>query len=370
MNSIFTTTFESLQETLVSLDGNPDVASILILQADENRPTTEQMNRLLTMCSKPIIGGVFPELIARGQRKSEGTLLIPMRFRMTTAVIDAREECEDFDLQLAKHFGTGIHPEANIFIFDDALAPRKNECIHALFNFLGTTVKYLGGGAGSLTYGRFPCVYHNSGTHQDAIVLGMYQAPLSLGVAHGWQPISEPMKITEASGRTIISINWEPAFSVYKKFVENHSGSLFTDHNFIDIAKSYPVGVVKLDSEMIIRDPFKSDNDTLQIVNEIREGEYISIMHGNRDSLLSGAATARAQADEQFPNDAESQDFCVDCITRVLFMGDAYDDELSLVQGNAELNGILSLGEIANSGDTYLEIYNKTVVVAKWKTTA
>jgi hypothetical protein len=50
-------------------------------------------------------------------------------------------------------------------------------------------------------------------------------------------------------------------------------------------------------------------------------------------------------------------------------MGDAFQNEIAQIQGNEELNGILSLGEIANSGDTYLEIYNKTVVLAKWEST-
>lgn len=370
MTGIYVTTSSELRRELDSLATDPRVHSALILQADEGHPSTEVMNDALRAFTKPIIGGIFPELIVKGVRVKTGTLLLPLATTLQTAVIDASEDAPDFAEQLKNHFSDKLSAGVSVFVFDDAMAPLKNQFIHSLFNYFGTTVKYVGGGAGSLSYDRFPCVYHNSGAHHDSIVLGLSGLEIALGVAHGWQPISEPMKITEAQGRTIISINWEPAFQVYRRFVEGHSSRAFADENFFDIAKSYPVGVIKLESEMIIRDPFMHDNDTLRIVNEIRTGEYISIMHGNPESLLAGAEAARDQASNQVRAEAKTQDFCVDCITRVLYMGEAFEKEINLIQGTAELNGILSLGEIANSGDTYLEIYNKTVVLAKWETTA
>ena len=56
--------------------------------------------------------------------------------------------------------------------------------------------------------------------------------------------------------------------------------------------------------------------------------------------------------------------FLIDCISRALFLGDDFIDEIKAVsEANTPMIGALSLGEIANNGREYLEFYNKTCVV-------
>ncbi|MEI6753767.1 MAG: hypothetical protein WCK78_11445 [Paludibacter sp.] len=45
----------------------------------------------------------------------------------------------------------------------------------------------------------------------------------------------------------------------------------------------------------------------------------------------------------------------------------SYNKELQVIGENQAVNGIVTFGEIANVGDSFLEIYNKTVIVAGWK---
>ncbi|MEI7446985.1 MAG: FIST C-terminal domain-containing protein, partial [Burkholderiales bacterium] len=55
----------------------------------------------------------------------------------------------------------------------------------------------------------------------------------------------------------------------------------------------------------------------------------------------------------------------IDCVSRVLFLGDAFDRELrSVVRDDVPTIGALTLGEIANAGRSFLEFHNKTAVVA------
>jgi hypothetical protein len=208
---------------------------------------------------------------------------------------------------------------------------------------------------------------HNSGAYKDAAVVGVFQDELSIGVAHGWSPISKPMKITEAADNRIFSIDWQPAFEVYKTWVESHSGLKFSDHNFFDLAKSYPLGMVKLDSEMIIRDPFAVENGVLHIVDQVPEGEYVSIMHGDMNSLLAGARLAHHNAVNSTPGNETDRQFCIDCISRVLYMREDFDREMNILNSSQPVDGILSIGEIASTGESYLEIFNKSIVFAKWK---
>ena len=53
----------------------------------------------------------------------------------------------------------------------------------------------------------------------------------------------------------------------------------------------------------------------------------------------------------------------MDCISRVLFLGERIVDELETAAGDRELYGALTLGEIADDGRNYLEFYNKTSVL-------
>jgi hypothetical protein len=64
----------------------------------------------------------------------------------------------------------------------------------------------------------------------------------------------------------------------------------------------------------------------------------------------------------------------VDCISRVLFLGPRFGEELQAAHRRLQqaggpqvpLFGVLSLGEIANNGTYLLEFYNKTFVLGAY----
>ena len=369
MKPTYAKNIHELENQLSLLAADEDVQSVLLMGADEGRPAKEELDPLLAGFSKPLIGGIFPEIIADNKRTKTGFLLFPLSFKLTTKVVPLG--CDDNDcLDILKNEfdGNDIKQSHSLFVFVDAFGHNKKNFVHSLFNFFGNTVKYLGGGAGSLSFEPFHCILHNSGTHQNAAVLGLCEQPLSLGVAHGWTPIGKPLKVTGAEGNSIISLEWKPAFQTYKQQVESHSGLTITEENFFDIAKSYPLGMVKLDSEMVIRDPYRAENDVLHIVDEVPEGEYVRIMNGNMDSLLSGAGASLEEAIRYAPKGVRHAMICIDCISRVLYMQDDFYRELDTISREQTVNGVLSIGEIANAGETFLEIYNKTIVIALWPT--
>jgi len=343
------------------------IKSMLFLMADQDHYTNSELSPVLQKVKTPIIGGIFPELIFMGERKNKGVILLPLSFKLETQLFDLGQTHENFLEQLELRYKEYINHSSTLFVFTDALGDNKVTFIESLFNYFGINPSYIGGGAGSLNFKSFPCIINNNGLYSNSAVIGWADKNIALGVAHGWQAISEPLKITKADKNNVAQINWKPAFEVYKKIVETHSGMKFTNENFFQIAKSYPLGIAKVDAEMVVRDPFMVSDDVLHIVDTLAEGEYMRILHGNMDSLLTGAAKANEIA---FLNRKDGMDqnsvFCIDCISRVLFMEDAFKEELNLIGNNLDVNGILSIGEIANSGESFLEIYNKTIVIGIW----
>lgn len=354
-----------LKEMLFKVQGDKQIKSLLLFGGDKNRPSSCDLEEVLKENVKPLLGGFFPEIVAEGMRKEEGFVLIPVFEELIVAKFDNTDKEDNFGNAILERLSSFSGEVESIFCFVNALWENKNNFMYHLYDEMGPFVNYLGGGAGSLSFQSFPCVFANQEVIEHGAVLGAMKKVISIGVAHGWHPISELIKVTETRKNTIVSLNWKPAFDVYRANIFNHSGLVIRQDNFFDIAKSYPLGLVKLDDEMIIRDPYATENGLLHIVDEVPEGEYIQIVHGNLDSLLEGAKIA-VEKSNKFGDTTFTQ-ICIDCISRVLFMQEDFKNELEIMNKNQAANGVLSIGEIANPGNTALELYNKTVVIAQWK---
>ena len=248
-------------------------------------------------------------------------------------------------------------------MFIDALLEDKEVIFDALYNEYGTLPKYIGGGAGSLKFESFPCLYSNEGIFSSGVILGVCPFKTEIGVAHGWKEICSPMKVTEVEKNRIKSLDWKPAMEIYQEIVEEHSKTSFNHSDFFNSSKSYPFGISKLNAEKVVRDPFKQEEGTIYTLDSIDLGSYVTVLYGSKDSLLEGAQTAfnNAHKTEEFNED--KQLIIIDCISRVLFLGDHFDEEIVHLDPKSNGFGALTLGEIANNGDSYLEVFNKTAVV-------
>jgi len=356
-----------LGECLNQLSEEKETKAILFLMADADLYSENDLTPLLSECSKPIIGGIFPELIFEGKRKEKGVLLLPLSFELKVQVFDLSKNESTYQNQLEEVQKDSMDPLSSLFVFVDSLAQRKNQFIETLFNFFGVNTSYIGGGAGSLSFEKLACIISNKGFHTNSAIIGWGNQKMSLGAAHGWHSFSDVLKVTETDNNLVKTLNWRPAFEVYKETVELHSNMKLTTENFSEIAKSYPLGIEKLDAEMVVRDPFKSCANGLHFVDAIQEGEYVKVLHGNLESLIKGAEIAKELALSKLDEKMDQNSlFCIDCISRVLFMRDSYSKELKVISKNKNVSGVLTIGEIANEGDSFLEIYNKTIVLGVW----
>lgn len=356
-----------LEKALIQLQNDNEIKSLLLFGCDQGKPDIATLETILSVNNKPLIGGIFPEIIADGIRHETGFVLIPLRQTLVVGLFEAGNEPADWLKELDKWtIQQSIEP-MSIFCFLNAFWNQKTQFMSGLYDMFGPFVKYLGGGAGSLCFKSMPCLFADHRIVENAAVIGLMQEPISIGVAHGWYPISDAIKVTETKGNSIITLNWRPAFEVYSEQISDHSQKIITRENFFEIAKSYPLGLVNMDDEMLIRDPYATENGMLHIVDEVPEGEYIRIMHGDMLSLLAGAELSVAEMGNNQTCDQEN--LFIDCISRVLFMKEDFNKELAILNRNQPINGILSIGEIANTGSSNLALFNKTVVAAQWKKT-
>lgn len=356
---------EVLRGLLREMESDPSVASVLILAADGNGWTPASIDTVLMSSAKPVFGGVFPQLLHGADRLERGMVLVGLPKAVNLTVIEGLSTPEtNFGAVIERAF-PDIGDGGTMFVLVDGFSRRIGCLIDALFNAFGLGINYLGGGGGSLSLAQKPCVITPAGLKQDAAVLAYLDTSSGVGVAHGWEAISTPFRVTEADSNVVISLDWRPAREVYREIVESHSKQRFGDDNFFAIAKAYPLGIAKLGNEVVVRDPVMADGDRLLCVGEVPVGAFVQVLHGNRETLMAAAVHARESARSSLGTAKPNIEFFVDCISRALFLEGDFDLEVNAARvPDLPMVGVLSIGEIANSGQDYLEFYNKTAVVA------
>ncbi|SFI32417.1 FIST N domain-containing protein [Tindallia magadiensis] len=363
---------ETFEKALITLEQDQEITGIMIFACDADQWTPDQLDPLLTRCRKPIWGGIFPEIIFGEQKLATGTLFIGFTQPVKTVIIeDLDEEPASIRQAIERGFGREYTLEQTMFVFADGLSHGIERLRDSLFQTLGSMPNYVGGGAGSLSFSQSPCIFTSRGLQENAAVLTLATQKSGIGVAHGWQQVSKPHKITESKGTHIISIDWVPAFDIYQEIVEALSGKRFQDHDFFHIAKAYPLGIAYQDLEMFVRDPIGiSAENHLVCVGDIPTNSIVYVLHGNTESLLAGAKETVETATKAFELATQKQiqeasvTLVIDCISRALFWGKAFSTELNAIKGAPKVIGALTLGEFANIRRDYLAFHNKTIMTS------
>lgn len=340
--------------------------SLLVMSCDDNGFDAESLAPVLKDLPVPVFGGIFPMLLHERRQLEKGTIIVGMEQPAAVHYIEGLSDPDvDYEAILDEIIGDDDTIKT-LLLFVDGLSTRIAAFVDALYTIFGLELNYVGGGAGSLSLQQKPCVITNEGLKTDGVVLAAFPMASGVGVSHGWKTVSGPYKVTEVERNIVKSLDWRPAFEVYREVVEEHEKTPFQTDNFFDIAKAYPFGIARMESERVVRDILSLDDDNnLVCVVELPAGVYVDILHAESEDLIKAAQQAHARALANFPKDNAGIELFIDCISRVLFLQELFSKEISAVTPpGPPMVGACTIGEIANSGSDYLEFYNKTSVVA------
>ncbi len=339
--------------------------SIIILACDANGFKKELIDPILQKQTTSIIGGIFPSVIYNSKKYDQGTIFIGLNDKMQINVIKdiSQKNYDQLDADMEEQISDFDESVKTMFVFIDGLTKHIGKSISVLFDNYGLDINYIGGGSGSLSFEQKPSLFTNHGLIQDAFVYAYSKRLSSIGVNHGWKSISGPYQVTKSEATIIKELDYRPAFEVYKDIVDQYTSEPINENNFFNIAKSFPFGINTLSDEKIVRDPIILNGTEMVCVGNVEEGNYVDILQGDKDTLIKAVKNA-ADISQENMNFEHNFTLFIDCISRVLFLGEDFDDEIKAVyRGNMPLVGALTFGEIANNGRDYLEFYNKTSVV-------
>jgi len=349
-----------LVETVSTLSGDPAVEGLLILVSVDNGAHPAGIETALEAASVPVFGGLFPGVLHQGTRIEGGAVVVGLSVKPTVTTVP---RLSDPDERYDRYLETAPRDHATAFVFVDGFAERIDDFVDRLFDSYGDGWTFLGGGAGSLSSAGEPCLFTNDGLIADGAVLATLPIEGSIGVNHGWETVDGPFRVTAADGTTVAELDGEPAVTVYRRIVEADSGESVTPPDFFEQAQSYPLGISRFGGERIVRDAFSvTDEGGLTCFGDVPEGEFVHILRGEPQSVVDAARDAYDSAIRTGP--ADGTVFCFDCISRVRYLGARFEQELAAIGGPETPSvGALTIGEIANGGDGYLEHYNKTAVI-------
>jgi len=350
-----------LETALRSTASTASVEGVLLLATPDPTVRSAAFESVLAAVEVPVFGGIFPELIHEGERKDQGALVVGLPSEPAVTTVSSLDDGASFGDALDASLPAAGYETA--FVFVDAHASAIESFVDSLFRTYSVGLNFLGGGAGTLEADNEPCLFTDEGVVGDAAVVAALPESMGIGVRHGWQEVAGPFRVTEAEGSTLHALDGEPALSVYSGVVADAADTAVSRENFFEVAKSYPFGQTRMDGEQIVRDPFSVDaGGSIDCFGELPEGEFLTVLEGDPDSLVEAAHTAAADA--QAGVDSPAGIVCFDCISRVLYLESAFDRELAaLTADELPTVGALTIGEIANDGTGHLDYYNKTAVV-------
>jgi hypothetical protein len=350
----------------IGLQRIPSESLVLILLAEKSRRKIPGLIRELNKLQINFCGGVFPGVIHDDKHYDEGAVIVVLPALEKPFLISGLDTHKFVLPDFWRKTKRPPRKKYTAIILVDGWASRISLLLSEIFNQLGNSFRYFGGGAGSLSLRNKPCLFTPEGEFRNAALVIFIALESTLGVRHGWKRLAGPIVANNTRDHIISELNWAPALQVYLDSVESNCGKKITARGFPRVSMEYPFGIYKEGCEDVVRDPIAvNEKGELICVGEVPENTALYILHGEKESLLSAAGQA---ARDCLKRKRKEITCCLvaDCVSRKLFLGNEFQKELEMVRNIIHPcipHGILSIGEIASHGEAYLEFFNKTIVV-------
>ena len=142
-----------------------------------------------------------------------------MASRIRTAVAtDASRDLRAAGAQAARCLiSDEERPHRALMLLTDGLAGDQQEIVRGAYGVLGAGVPLVGGCAGDdLRMTKTFQLYDDRVLSNSVLGVGITSdAPLGIGVRHGWRAVGDPMLVTRSNGNRVYTLDDRPALDVY-----------------------------------------------------------------------------------------------------------------------------------------------------------
>lgn len=354
----------------------PDMGVLALLPEGEkeNLPVLQEACRRLHV---PMHGAIFPALLVDNAFIRQGVLLFRQDEALPGFLIHdinngpepAEERIAQAILPALQDAPAGDKPTLHMIF--DAMVPNIGSILEGLYLRLSDRVGYAGVNAGSETFQPMPCLFDTEQVIGNGVLCQLLPGNKGTVLAHGFSTPRHVMNATATEGNRIVSIDWRPAFDVYREIMQREYGIELTTENFYEYAVHFPFGIPRANQDVVIRIPVALNEDgSLFCVGEVPENAMLVLLKapGADDrqcirQMADGLEKTKSNLDEPL-----LQTFY--CAGRRMHLGDDAEQELADLKDKTHarrLAGALSLGEIGSTGNNdYPMFHNATLVCTAW----
>jgi hypothetical protein len=261
-------------------------------------------------------------------------------------------------------------PYRALVLLTDPLAGDQQEIIRGAYAVLGAGVPLVGGCAGDDLKMTRTFQLYGDGVLTDSVVAAgiASDAPLGIGVRHGWRRVGEPMLVTRSGGNRVSSLDDRPALDVYLERLGTAEAPPRNEEELARLAMTHPLGLSRPNGEEEVRFIGGADfsERSLACIAEVPQGGLVWLMQGDAQSVLSATDAACGDSLAALGGRPPLGILAFDCIARRSVLGapgiKAEIDRLAAIAAGAPVAGFYTYGEIARTRGMR-GFHNQTLVV-------
>jgi hypothetical protein len=265
----------------------------------------------------------------------------------------------------------GVHecslPYRAALVMTDALAGHTDALVEELTLATGGNYRFFGGGAGD--DGKFQKTHVFAGreavTNAVIALEILSDKPLGVGVAHGWLPVGEGLRVTEARGMTIVSLNGAPAVEAFHDHA-NHTKQAFDPNDPMPFFLHNVIGIQGAEGYRLRVPLAVGEDGSVACAAPVPEGAVVHLMKTSEESAVLAARRATSAALQALGGIKPGAAFVFDCVATRLRLGKAFDDELQACANLLDPAGFVgcnTYGQIARAEGQFGGFHNCTAVV-------
>ena len=257
-----------------------------------------------------------------------------------------------------------------LLLLTDGLAGDQQEIVRGAYGVVGAEVPLVGGCAGDDLKMKATHQFFDDQVLGDAVVAAAIgsDAPLGVGVRHGWRKVGSPMLVTRSAANRVWSLDGRPALDAYLERLDAPAEARVDPAAFTQFALTHPLGLSRRTGEPQVRFIGEADFEdrSLGCIAEVPQGGLAWIMEGDENSVLMATDAACNDALDSLEGRPPIGVLAFDCIARRGILGDEgiqrEVDRVARHAAGAPVAGFYTYGEIARTRGIS-GFHNQTLVV-------